>query len=211
MLDFCSYFEKSYAFYAKTGVEIVRWTHTTRFMSTRFDWETIRAEYEAGATQGDLSRRHGCSKTAIQKRIRSEQWTQGDVNVAINRLVAEKVAGVVATDNPKKRAKAIACAADKRIEVVERHKEEWTRHQALIDRAVAEENFDLAKLCKITAETIQIRQAGERKAWGLEIAATPYSPVGEVATQRVQVAIVVQQPPAPGGFINALAEARNDG
>ena len=28
-------------------------------MAARYDWETIRAEYEAGATMGGLSRKHG--------------------------------------------------------------------------------------------------------------------------------------------------------
>ena len=31
-------------------------------MAVRYDWETIRAEFEAGATMGALSRRHGVNK-----------------------------------------------------------------------------------------------------------------------------------------------------
>ena len=43
-------------------------------MAARFDWESIRAEYEVGASQSDLSKRYGVSRTAIQKRIRAEGW-----------------------------------------------------------------------------------------------------------------------------------------
>ena len=51
--------------------------------------------------------------------------------------------------------------------VITRHQREWDRHQALIDEALSEGSFDKAKLAKITAETIKIRQEGERKAWGI--------------------------------------------
>lgn len=135
-------------------------------MSARYDWETIRAEYEAGASQSELSRRYGLSRTAIQKRIRAEGWMQ-DVSGTINRLAEAKVAGVVAGCNPQKKAEALDRAADAKAAVMLRHKAEWERHQALIDEALAAEDFDKAKLAKITAETLKIRQEGERKAWGI--------------------------------------------
>ena len=137
-------------------------------MSTRqrFDWETIRAEYEAGASQSDLSRRHGVSRTAIQKRIRAENWMQ-DLSGTINRLTEAKVAGIVAGCNPVKKAAALDRAAEQKAAVIRRHKEEWDRHKAIMDEALANGDFNAAKLAKITAETINIRQAGERKAWGI--------------------------------------------
>lgn len=132
-----------------------------------FDWETIRAEYEAGASQADLSRRHGVSRKAIQKHITAEGWTQ-DVSGTINRMAEAKVAGIVAGCDPQKKAEAFARAADAKAAVMVRHKEEWERHQTLIDEALAEGDFDKAKLAKITAETLKIRQEGERKAWGIQ-------------------------------------------
>src|SRR5260363_339076 len=41
-------------------------------MTRAIDWESIRAEYEAGCNQSECSRRHGVSRTAIQKRIEKE-------------------------------------------------------------------------------------------------------------------------------------------
>lgn len=131
------------------------------------DWETIRAEYEAGATQSDLSRRHGVSRTAIQKHIEAEGWTQ-DVEPALQRKVAEKVAGVVAGCNPKKKAEAIDAEASRRADVVQRHRDEWEEHKQIVDKAVGARDFEAAKLAKITAETLKIRQEAERKAWSID-------------------------------------------
>ena len=135
-------------------------------MAARFDWESIRAEYEVGASQSDLSKRYGVSRTAIQKRIRSEGWVQ-DISGTVNRMAEAKVAGVVAGCNPQKKAEALDRAAEAKAAVITRHQREWDRHQSIMDEALSEGSFDKAKLAKITAETIKIRQEGERKAWGL--------------------------------------------
>lgn len=135
-------------------------------MAGRIDWETIRAEYEAGASQSDLARRHCVSRTAIQKHIASEGWTQ-DISQSLNNLTEAKVAGVVAGCNPKKKAAALDRAADARAAVIERHRQEWTEHQRLLADALLTQNFDMAKLAKITSETLKIRQEAERKAWGI--------------------------------------------
>ncbi len=67
----------------------------------------------------------------------------------------------------KKKAEAVDRAADAKAAVILRHKAEWEQHQQLIKQAVESGDFDAAKLAKITAETIKIRQEGERKAWGI--------------------------------------------
>lgn len=136
-------------------------------MADRYDWETIRAEYEAGASQSELSRRHGLSRTAIQKRIRAEGWMR-DVSETIDRLTAARVAGVVAGCNPQKKAEALERAADAKAAVIMRHKAEWERHRTIMDEALAASDFERAKLAKITAETLRIRQDGERRAWGID-------------------------------------------
>lgn len=133
----------------------------------RYDWETIRAEYEAGASQSDLARRYGLSRTAIQKRIKAEGWMQ-DVSHTIDRLTEAKVAGVVAGCNPQKKAEALDRAAEAKADVIQRHKAEWDRHKVIMDEALANEDFNAAKLAKITAETLKIRQEGERRAWGIQ-------------------------------------------
>lgn len=135
----------------------------------RIDWETIRAEYEAGATQSELSRNHGVTRRAIQKHIESEGWTQ-DVEPSLQRKVAEKVAGVVAGCNAKKKAEALEAEAARRADVVQRHRDEWEEHKLIVDTAVGTRDFEAAKLAKITAETLRIRQEAERKAWSIDVA-----------------------------------------
>lgn len=135
-------------------------------MSTRYDWEMIRAEYEAGATMGELSRKHGADKAAISRRAKKEGWT-ADLSEVVNRRAEAKVNGIVNTVDPQKKSAAIDAAADAKAAVMRRHKEEWNRHQQIIDEALAAGDFDKAKLAKITAETLKIRQEAERKAWGI--------------------------------------------
>lgn len=136
----------------------------------RYDWETIRAEYEAGSTMGELSNRHGVDKSAISRRARKEGWLQ-DVTGAVNRLVDAKVNGIVNTVDPKKKLEALNNAANEKVAVVNRHKQEWAEHKQLVTAAqnasTDKEAFEKAKLAKIIAETIKIRQEGERKAWGI--------------------------------------------
>lgn len=135
-------------------------------MAARYDWETIRAEYEAGSTMGELSRKHGVDKAAISRKAKKEAWL-ADLSEVVNKRAEAKVNGLVNAVDPKKKAEAVDRAADAKAAVIMRHKEEWEQHQQLIRQAVESGDFDAAKLAKITAETIKIRQEGERKAWGI--------------------------------------------
>ena len=74
-------------------------------MSARYDWETIRAEYEAGASMGELSRRHGVSKGAISQRAKREKWVQ-DLSDTVNRLTEAKLNGLLNTVNPQKKGRS---------------------------------------------------------------------------------------------------------
>lgn len=136
-------------------------------MAARYDWETIRAEYEAGSTMGELSRKHGVDKAAISRKVKKEAWL-ADLSEVVNKRAEAKVNGLVNTVDPKKKAEAVDRAADAKAAVILRHKTEWEQHQQLIRQAVESGDFDAAKLAKITAETIKIRQEGERKAWGIQ-------------------------------------------
>ncbi len=143
-------------------------------------WETVRAEREAGASFPELAARHGVSHQAIQKRAKKESWGDGsDLEGAIQRKVSEKVAGVVAGCNPKKRNEAADAEAERRAEVLRRHREEPNAareriyaglhaHKAAFDKEGKALAFDDLKAAKIAAEALQIVQAMERKAWGLD-------------------------------------------
>ena len=105
-------------------------------------------------------------KAAISRRAKKEAWAQ-DVTGAVDRAVDAKVNGIVNTVDPEKKAAAIASAADEKVAVIIRHREEWETQRALVTTAIEKNDFDKAKLAKITAETLKIRQEAERKAWGI--------------------------------------------
>ena len=136
---------------------------------TADQWETVRAEREAGASFPELAARHGVSHQAISKRAKKEGWGDGtDLEGTIQRKVAEKVAGVVAGSNPKKRNEAADAEAERRAEVLRRHRDEWQDHVSLFTTRSIKADFEVGKSAKISAEMLKIRQEGERKAWGLD-------------------------------------------
>ena len=49
-----------------------------------------------------------------------------------------------------------------------RHKREWLDSRALLQEAIEQEDADKAKLAKLLAETLKIRQECERKVWGIQ-------------------------------------------
>ena len=109
----------------------------------RYDWETIRAEYEAGSSMGKLSDKYGVDKAAISRRAKKEAWAQ-DVTGAVDRAVDAKVNGIVNTVDPEKKAAAIASAADEKVAVIIRHREEWETQRELVTTAIEKNDFDKA-------------------------------------------------------------------
>lgn len=161
----------------------------------RIDWERVRAEYEIGGPENTaraLGARYGVSHTAVNKRKAKEGWAEpGNLEEAIGKKVAEKVSGVASAGNPVKRAAAIEAEAERRAAVIREHQAEWEEIEGIRQKvfqalngevAVAEPDgeggtavlvqvagaFELAKLAKIMAEQTNIKQQGQRKAYGLD-------------------------------------------
>lgn len=155
-------------------------------MAARYDWETIRAEYEAGATMGELSRKHGVNKAAISRRARKESWLQ-DSSEAVARLADAKVNGLVNTVDPKKKAEAVDAAAERKAAVIREQREAWDGFKSEVRTALAENNFERLKCLKIASESLRNAQECERKAWG--ITDLPADAPPQVASQPVTVNI----------------------
>lgn len=153
------------------------------------DWERVRAAYEVGGPAASfraLGEKFGVSHTAVRKRADAEGWKQ-DLEPAIQRATTAKVSGVVSTGNPQKQQEAIEAEAAVRAEVIQRHRAEWRQVAALRQEAMklrlgtdgrptndgVGAAFNAAKLAKITAELTAIQQAGERKAYRLDVAEEP--------------------------------------
>lgn len=54
-----------------------------------------------------------------------------------------------------------------RLAVLTRHREEWLRHRELVDAVMDSGDYEQARFVKLMAETLKIRQDGERRTWGL--------------------------------------------
>ena len=148
-------------------------------------WEDIRAEREAGTSFPELAAKYGVSHQAIQKRAKKEGWASGEeVQEVIRRKVAEKVASVVANDNPQKKAAAIDAAAERSAEVIRRHRDETNAirerlysglksHKAAATRGDKQLAFEDLKAAKISSETLLNIHRAERQAWGIDEANAP--------------------------------------
>ena len=136
-------------------------------MAVRYDWETIRAEFEAGATMGALSRRHGVNKAAISRRARKEGWT-ADLTDVVNRRAEARVNGTVNAVDPQKKAAAVEAAAARKAAVISEQREAWGGFKNEVRAALDANDFDRLKCLKIASEALRNAQECERKAWGIQ-------------------------------------------
>jgi hypothetical protein len=141
-------------------------------------WQEARARREAGESITGIARWLQVTHALVSRRAKAEQWPDGsDISELLDRKVAEKVSGIVTSHDPKRLADAVNAEAERRAAVELRHRAEWDEHKDLLVRAITapdpKEAFERAKLAKITAETITIRQQAERKAWRLDRTEAP--------------------------------------
>lgn len=147
---------------------------------TADQWESIRAEREAGGMITVIAAKYGISHQAILKRSRKDGWSDGvDVQEQIRRRAGEKVAGVAKPGDPKKRDEAIDAEADRRAEVIRRHREEpntirerlnagLKAHKAAVTKEEKQLAFEDLKAAKISSECMTNVHAMERRAWSLD-------------------------------------------
>lgn len=83
-----------------------------------------------------------------------------DLPVTLHPLTAEQ--------HQRRAALAEADEERQKSAVLTRHRQEWSDHLDLWWDAHHGRNMELAKLAKLQAETLRLRQADERKAWGLD-------------------------------------------
>ena len=164
-------------------------------------WEYDPDEPTYNEAAGRSAQKHGFAapgKSTIDFRAKKEGWERRGSLRGVNTAAQRKAdrmtrpdGSPVALDGPldasslKKEQAAREESEDKRAEVIARHRQEWQQVAGLRQEAVRarhtrdnpagsfQDAFDKAKLAKITAEATAIQQAGERKAWGLDIVMDP--------------------------------------
>lgn len=157
---------------------------------TAFDWDSIRAEFEAGASESALARKWGPSRAAIRKRRArdakaGDPWRQ-DSEQRIRRATRAKLSGVDKAPDPVTLEKAIADEAGRRAGIIEGHRQLFADCRQLVQEALALRRatmtgrgksakktggvavaFDAMKLAKITSEAARNIMVGERLAYGI--------------------------------------------
>lgn len=144
-----------------------------------------RALYEGtpGMTLKVLSVETGIPKGQLEYRAKAEGWKKNYQATQLGPMsdraqdaadrYGAKVADAGPEITPEQKTEAVLetvaeVAVDQRAQVIDRHRREWAAPRKLSYEAVQSRDFEKAKLAKITAETLQIIQANERKAWGIE-------------------------------------------
>lgn len=157
---------------------------------SKAQWAEQRALWEADPTltHGDVAEALGVSRAAATKQAKGWVRIQSLAELADNayreadRRAAEKVAEKVAATSevapPVTKAQAappidtMALAVAVRASILEAHRGDWEQHRELFTLQAIADEFEQGKSAKISAEMLQIRQKGERDAYGLDKGAT---------------------------------------
>jgi hypothetical protein len=103
---------------------------------------------------------------AILKRARKEGWAKMASMKAVVELAHAKADSKVGRPTTEQ---SVAL----RAEIIETHRDEWSDHRRLftLEAMQGEDGLAVARMAKTAAESIKVRQEGERKAWGLDVIA----------------------------------------
>lgn len=161
-----------------------------------------RATYEStpGMTFDALARDTGIPRPTLQRWAREFEWKKmPQVMPQVNAKAAEMVnkikmkmseLGVPMSDHvaAEEAAKAVAeqNAVEIRAAVLDRHRKEWAAPRKIAYDAMKNNDLDKAKLAKLAAETLQIVQIGESRAFGLNEANRGADGGTIVAVERTQ-------------------------
>jgi hypothetical protein len=154
-------------------------------------WKIIRAEYESdpACSFGGLAEKYGARKTTVYDRAKKEGWQKAGETASINDAAYRRADAAPNEDervaNEPVQLKRIAAreeSEEKRAAVIVLHRQEWQevnqfRKAALMKMKEAHDTGDKdawwkAKIasdtCLYHMRSLDIKQLGERRAWGLE-------------------------------------------
>lgn len=160
---------------------------------TADQWAAVRLEWEGEptATFHALAAKHGVDKASISRAAARQGWSKrgvlGDINDAAQRKADARVDAdgnaIQRATQPERNAGDLASreeSEDVRAAVLERMRKEWAeldgfRKAALRVMKAAHEGTEEWKNAKLAADTalanmraLEVKQSGERKAWGLD-------------------------------------------
>lgn len=172
-----------------------------------------RALYEGtpGATLAWVSKETGAPLSTLKDWARLDQWRPAikrlpDLSARAGMLADSFKAKMSELGKPLDDSVAAAEAArevadgyavDVRGQVLDRHRKEWAAPRKLAYEAVSKRDFELAKLAKITSETLTLVQGGECKAYGINHDARAADGRTVVVVDRADAAVVQEVAQSP--------------
>ena len=133
-----------------------------------------RALYEAHPKKPlrEIAEETGISLPTLKRYCSAEKWRKARMS-DVERLqesYKEKLPAEPSQEDRKAAADAIVAeqVINERKRLLDRHKQEWDYPRKLAYQAIQSNNFDTAKLAKISSETLRNIQDMERKAWGID-------------------------------------------
>lgn len=137
----------------------------------------------------------GVTDTAVRKWAKEGGWvkagTLGQVNDRAHlKADAESSEDVRAKlgaklDAPKQAS--VDQAIDLRAKIITTHRAEWRRHATMFPLEQMHADLDVGRKAKMAAETITLRQRGERAAWGLDDAEANRAAAASNAPQVIRI------------------------
>lgn len=174
-----------------------------------------RALYEGtpGATLAWVSKETGVPLSTLKDWVRWDEWRPAtkrlpDLSARAGMLADSFKTKMSELGKPlddsvaaaeASRELADGFAVDVRAQVLDRHRKEWAAPRKLAYEAVQKRDFELAKLAKITSETLTLVQGGECKAYGINHEARAADARTVVVVDRSASDAEVVDAVAPGG------------
>lgn len=127
-------------------------------------------------TLAEVAKEVGVSSRTVKRYATADGGWRKVVSPGLSRRAheaADKVRDAVADAPAERKAEALAAvtettAVDERAQLLAKHRRQWGIVDGLVAEAVRSRDLNAAKLADTVCRTIGNKQAGERKAWGLE-------------------------------------------
>lgn len=148
----------------------------------------MKALYENGTPLRAIGVKLGCNAATVQYRAKKYGWLKpkpqpkpqptgpagevnpetGEVEKYYSELLGRERSfnDTMVTDAVLNRH--LEKEPDSRAKLIVRHRMEWDDHSVIVQKAIMQEDEKLARISKITAETLKLRQDQERIAWGID-------------------------------------------
>ena len=131
-----------------------------------------RAIYEANPkmTLQQCAEETGIAFGSIKRYSRNQDWQKKTDFERLQESYKEQLPANPTDADRRAVADAISVehALTERKRLLDRHRKEWELPRRLAYQAVQNNNFETAKLAKISSETLRNIQDMERKAWGID-------------------------------------------